>query len=185
MAIEIHISGSDAIAVKHEMRELLGATVSHVDHDDRPSPDIKNMTATEASMFSDQTGTGTEAPPTKPKRNRSKKEAVPEKTIPDASEDTAETAAADDQDEADQADAEASEAEVQYTHDDVRAALSKYMKKFGIGPTQIDGPRVLGMMFGEGVTKVSDVPNDQKSLAKAVAGIEEMTAKNGFKRVPV
>jgi hypothetical protein len=38
------------------------------------------------------------------------------------------------------------------------------------------------MLFGDSVTKVSAIPDDQESLAKAVAGIEEMTAKNPFKR---
>lgn len=81
---------------------------------------------------------------------------------------------------------EAAEAEVtkpaELTHDDVRAALQKYLTAFGTPAAMEDGPKVLTMMFGAEVTKVSAVPNDQASLAKAVAGIEEMLTKNPFAR---
>ncbi len=81
---------------------------------------------------------------------------------------------------------EAAEAEAtkpaELTHDDVRAALQKYLTAFGTPAAMEDGPKVLTMMFGAEVTKVSAVPSDQASLAKAVAGIEEMLVKNPFKR---
>lgn len=68
------------------------------------------------------------------------------------------------------------------THDDVRNALGKYVKAYGMAAAQEDGPKVITMMFGEGKAKVSDVPDTQEDLAKAVAGIEEMLQKNPFNR---
>lgn len=82
---------------------------------------------------------------------------------------------------------EAAEAEAtkpaELTHDDVRAALQKYLAAYGTPAAMEDGPKVLTMMFGAEVTKVSAVPGDQASLAKAVAGINEMLTKNPFARV--
>ena len=64
----------------------------------------------------------------------------------------------------------------------MRAALQKYLTAYGTPAAMEDGPKVLTMLFGAEVTKVSAVPADQASLAKAVAGIEEMLVKNPFKR---
>ena len=64
----------------------------------------------------------------------------------------------------------------------MRAALTKYLNAFGTPAAMEDGPKVLALMFGAEVTKVSQVPADQASLAKAVAGIEEMLTKNPFHR---
>jgi hypothetical protein len=66
------------------------------------------------------------------------------------------------------------------TLDDVRAALGKYVKAFGMAAAQEDGPRVLSMVCGDGVTKISAVPDDK--IAAVIAGIEEMLVKNPFKR---
>lgn len=68
------------------------------------------------------------------------------------------------------------------THDDVRAALKKYLDAYGTAAAMEDGPKVLTMLFGEGKVKVSDVPEDQEALQKAIAGIEEMRSKNPFSR---
>ena len=92
---------------------------------------------------------------------------------------TAEDAAQDAADEA--AEVEATK-EPELTHDDVRAALQKYLAAYGTPAAMEDGPKVLTMMFGAEVTKVSAVPADQASLAKAVAGIDEMLVKNPFNR---
>ena len=81
---------------------------------------------------------------------------------------------------------EAAEAETtktaDLTHDDVRAALKKYLDAYGTAAAMEDGPKVLKMLFGDTAAKVSDVPGDQDSLAKAIAGIDEMLTKNPFKR---
>ena len=92
---------------------------------------------------------------------------------------TAEDAAQDAADEA--AEVEATKAP-ELSHDDVRAALTKYLNAYGTPAAMEDGPKVLALMFGAEVTKVSQVPADQASLAKAVAGIEEMLTKNPFAR---
>lgn len=68
------------------------------------------------------------------------------------------------------------------THDDVRNELGAYVKAYGMAAAQEDGPKVIALMFGEGKTKVSDIPDDQASLAKAVAGVKEMTQKNPYER---
>ncbi len=92
---------------------------------------------------------------------------------------TAEDAAQDAADEA--AEAEATKAP-ELTHDDVRAALKRYLDAYGTPAAMEDGPKVLKMLFGDAAAKVSDVPSDQASLAKAIAGINEMLTKNPFKR---
>ena len=68
------------------------------------------------------------------------------------------------------------------TLDDVRNALGKYVKAYGMAAAQEDGPKCITLMFGEGKVKVSDVPDTQEALARAVAGIEEMIQKNPFNR---
>ena len=68
------------------------------------------------------------------------------------------------------------------THDDVRNALGAYVKAYGMPAAQEDGPKVITLMFGEGKSKVSDIPDTQEDLAKAVAGIKEMTTKNPYSR---
>lgn len=92
---------------------------------------------------------------------------------------TAEDAAQDAADEA--AEAEATKAP-ELSHDDVRAALKRYLDAYGTPAAMEDGPKVLKMLFGDAAAKVSDVPADQASLAKAIAGIDEMLTKNPFKR---
>lgn len=83
---------------------------------------------------------------------------------------------------------EAAEAETSkgadLTAEDVRAALTKYMAAYGSAAVMEDAPKVFAMLFGDGAAKVSDVPTDQASLSKAIAGIEEMREKNPFKRTP-
>jgi len=105
--------------------------------------------------------------------------AAPENRIDPAS------AADEAQDAADEAaEAEATKPAV-LTHDDVRAALKRYVDGYGMAAALEDGPKVLGMLFGAGVSKVSEVPDTQDALGKAVAGIQEMLTKNPFKREAV
>jgi hypothetical protein len=68
------------------------------------------------------------------------------------------------------------------THDDVRAALKKYVDAYGMPAAMEDGPKVFKMLFGDKAVKVSDVPTDQASLRQAIDGIGEMTRKNPFSR---
>lgn len=84
------------------------------------------------------------------------------------------------QDAADEAEEAAKQPDL--THDDVRAALTRYVQKFGMAAAMEDGPKVIAMLCGEGKVKVSDIPATQEALRKAVEGIDEMAAKNPFKR---
>lgn len=92
-------------------------------------------------------------------------------TVEDATQDAADEAA----------EAETTQAS-ELTHDDVRASLKKYLDAYGTAAAMEDGPKVLKMLFGDTAAKVSDVPSDQESLAKAIAGIDEMCQKNPFSR---
>jgi hypothetical protein len=90
------------------------------------------------------------------------------------------------EDAAQDAEDEAAEAEAvatpEATADDVRAALGKYVKAYGMPAAMEDGPKVLALLFGDKVAKISDIPADPASYAKAVAGIDEMLVKNPYKR---
>lgn len=102
-------------------------------------------------------------------------------------EDDAETVAQDEADETAETAAAVEErpADKKLTHDDVRHALAAYLKLFGMDACQQDGPKVITLVCGEGKVKMSDIPDDQTVLAKVVAGIAEMTAKNPFSRTKV
>ena len=93
-----------------------------------------------------------------------------------------EDAAQDAADEAAEAEKVKAAAGGKLTHDDVRSALKGYVTAFGMQAAMEDGPKVITLVVGEGKVKVSDIPDDQDVLAKVIAGIEEMTAKNPFKR---
>ena len=86
------------------------------------------------------------------------------------------------QDIKDEADEAAAIATTALTHDDVRTALRRYQTTFGVPAAIEDGPKLLRKLFGAHVAKISDIPADQASLASAIAGAEEMLAKNPFGR---
>lgn len=69
------------------------------------------------------------------------------------------------------------------THDDVRQTLGRYVKKFGMDAAQADGMKVIGLVCGSDVVKISDIPNAK--IAGVIAGIEEALAKNPFGRKAV
>ena len=48
--------------------------------------------------------------------------------------------------------------------------------------TMEDGPKVLQIVFGEGITSAGKIPESAENYAKAVSGINEMLTKNPFKR---
>ncbi|AKR54365.1 hypothetical protein XM25_00805 [Devosia sp. H5989] len=71
------------------------------------------------------------------------------------------------------------------TLDDVRAALGKYVKAYGMAAAQEDGPKVIALVLGkkhspEAPCKISDIPDDK--IAAAIAGVEEMIQKNPYNR---
>jgi hypothetical protein len=95
---------------------------------------------------------------------------------------TAEDAAQDKADE--QAEAEAT-APATLTHDSVRDVLGRYVKAYGMEATMTDGPAIFAKLFGEGKAKVSDIPDAQEDLARAVAAIEAALTENPFDRKAV
>ena len=107
---------------------------------------------------------------------------------PDNPEDVAQDAA----DEAAETAAQKAETGGKLTLDDVRTKIGGYVKLFGMDAAQKDGPTVIAMVIGESTEKgddgkprprkVSDIPDDQAVIQKVIAGVEEMTAKNPFKR---
>lgn len=89
------------------------------------------------------------------------------------------------QDAADEAAETAATRKADATLDDVRGALGDYVAKFGMAAAQEDGPKVLKLLFGDGVAKISTIPEGADNFARAVAGVREMTEKNPFKREAV
>jgi hypothetical protein len=72
------------------------------------------------------------------------------------------------------------------TLDDVRKGLGEYVKLYGMAAAQEDGPKLIQKVLGDNTKlKVSDLPDDQAVLAKAVAGTKELCEKNPFKRAKV
>lgn len=96
--------------------------------------------------------------------------------------DSAETEKQDAADEAAETAAEQTDAGPALTLDDIRKATSPYSTKYGMEALQADLPKVLALVCGDDVKKVSQVPDDQAKIKKVIAGIAEMTAKNPFKR---
>jgi len=68
--------------------------------------------------------------------------------------------------EQDMADEAAEAASDTLTHDDVRAAVGEYTRKFGIVAAQKAIPALLGM-------PIAEIPNDQESLRAAIAAIKD------------
>jgi hypothetical protein len=79
------------------------------------------------------------------------------------------------------------------TRDEVVAAMIAYAKKYD-GPTadpangatmpfaNEDCPKVFKMLFGEEVFSLSRIPADPEAYEKTLAGLQEMTEKDPFKR---
>lgn len=68
------------------------------------------------------------------------------------------------------------------TADDVRAAMNRYVKAFGMAATQEDGPKILRGLFGDGVDKVSLIPAEAAAYARAAVAFDEAIASNPYNR---
>ncbi|MCH4543177.1 hypothetical protein [Ochrobactrum sp. A-1] len=76
------------------------------------------------------------------------------------------------------------------TLDDVKSAMLDYAEKFDgqrtdfnkMPNTMADCPAIFKLIFGDKVTKLSEIPADGEAYAKAVSGIREAIAKDPFKR---
>jgi ribosomal protein S20 len=198
--INIHIEATTAADARRQMLELLNVNIVAAPTSLTPASETQTgsgetvITNTpRAGETAEQTEARTNRAPTKAQIKAAEKAAAkaaaeqaasnihsaPESRV--GPEDTPEVDA---QDQADEK-AEVEETKKELTHDDVRAALGTYVKKFGMDATQIDGPKVFKLIFGEKVAKISDIPPDQESLQKAVDGLNEMLAKNPYGREAV
>lgn len=77
-----------------------------------------------------------------------------------------------------------------FTRDDVKAAMIAYAKKYDVDQanlpfTQTDVPATLKSLFDGKVSKLSEIPDDQASLRKAVLGIRGITEANPYGRKAV
>ncbi len=103
-------------------------------------------------------------------------------------EDDAATVEQDEADEAAETEAAVDErpADKKLTHDDVRNALGGYVKLYGMAAAQEDGPKVIALALkNPEIVKVSAIPETQEALGAVVAGVEEMSRVNPFKRAKV
>lgn len=194
--IQVTFDGECAKSILHDMARFIAgyqpqAVVSEV-ATDKGDPNLY-VNATEAMIAAADEASFpapiSVAPAEKKTRKRRTKVAEPaaissgeERVGP---EDSPETQAADAADE--QAESDAAKADnPAVTHDDVRGALGAYVKTYGMAAAQEDGPKLLALAFpGKGVVKISDIPDDQASLKSALAGVNEMTAKNPYERAAV
>jgi hypothetical protein len=70
--------------------------------------------------------------------------------------------------------------------DSVRAAFDQYVKHYGVMAAQIDGPIMLGRVFGNSLQRIKDVPeDDQAKLGRIIAMVEGAILTNEFKRPAV
>ncbi|MBI2240266.1 MAG: hypothetical protein HYU59_05615 [Magnetospirillum gryphiswaldense] len=182
MPVEIKIWHEDAAQTLAELRVLAGGFAATYTGP-LTSGSVADSQAAAEPTIATAAATSTTVAEEPAKRKRRAKAETPETARTEAgaqagTSETTEDAAQDDADEQAESDIEKKE----LTRDDVRAVLGKYVQKFGMDAAQEDGPKVIALMFGEGKSKVSDIPEDQDALAKAVAGVEEMLAKNPYNR---
>lgn len=175
LAENARMSEEDAEAQKAEAIAATEAMQAEAHKRERGKPAPGRARRTKEEIAEDEAAEKAEAAASAPAEPQMAISTGEERIDPTTAEDAAQDAA----DEA--AEAETTKAP-ELSHDDVRAALKKYLDAYGTPAAMEDGPKVLKMLFGDNAAKVSDVPGDQASLAKAIAGIEEMLAKNPFSR---
>jgi hypothetical protein len=177
--IQITINAHDAADARRQMLDLLTSFVL-------APPGIQFPIEPTGTAGTAGTAQATSDTPVKPASRGRKKAAEAEAARSISTGEERADPAVEAQDKADEkAETDAQKAEVKkLTHDDVRTELGAYVKKFGMPAAQEDGPKVLALCFGEGKSKVSDIPDTQEALQKAVDGIKEMLEKNPFKREP-
>lgn len=176
--IEIRINVETAVEARSIMAELLGTTAA------APSASVTvTEQAKESTLETVRKQTAAEK---KAAKKAEEEAAAAARQISSGTEERVDPAV-EAQDKADEsAETAAAKADApKLTHDDVRAVLGDYVKAFGMPAAQEDGPKVLALIFGEGKSKVSDIPDMQDALEKAVAGIKEMLEKNPYKREAV
>lgn len=134
-----------------------------------------------------------EPEPPKKRARRTKAEIEAERAAGHTAPEPEPTPEDDAQDAADEAAEDEAASVAELTHEDVRAALGAYVKRYGMEAAQEDGPRCIALVLTGDMNatkdgaayKVSSIPNEQGVLRKVVDGIEEMGTRNPFKRTPV
>ena len=84
------------------------------------------------------------------------------------------------QDEADEAADAAVSNGGKLTHDNLRDVMATYVKAYGLPAAQEDVPKVFAGLFGEGVVKVSQVPEDR--IADAIEAVKKAGRENTYGR---
>lgn len=213
MPITITITADTAADARHELEELLGRPemAFTVNAEIQPTAGFASPLTADAADVQVAADVQAPADPVPaaepPKRTRKKAEAkavvepaveppTEEAVEPEVEPEVEETIEPEVEEttEADAADEPAPEPDVvesfkvdgKWTHDSVRNALMTYAEKFAMSSAQQDGPKALAVVFpGAGIEKISNIPDDQTALEKAVRGFVEMTQKNPYKRTPV
>lgn len=168
MSVQIIIDGATAADVLNEMERILGTPA---EPPVAQAPEADTQPAKEEKAVTEEAPATTEPVQEKPKRGRkSKKTEEPTgANITDNPEDRV-NPQDDAQDAADERAEEESSATEALTHDDVREAASGYIAKFGMEAASVD---LIGCLEkAVGVKKMSQIPDDQESLAKAVAAFQ-------------
>lgn len=189
MPVEITVRNEDATVALQELgilaanlvtteagAKLLGTVATAANKTfDKVLNENNARAALEQTLGAGATLSAASAPETSKRRGRPPKAATkaPEPVLEPPAETPKDVA----QDEADEIaeEAETTVAEPVLTHDDIRAAMGDYVKKYGIQNAQADVPKIMG------APKASAVPDD--GIAAAVAALKEAVAKNPFERV--
>jgi hypothetical protein len=68
----------------------------------------------------------------------------------------------------------------------VRSAFDVYVQKFGVAAAQIDGPIILGRIYGPAIGRIKDIPEDDTGkMGRVIAAVEGAILTNEFGREAV
>lgn len=181
MPVKIEITGQVAAEALSELTDLAAALVPTTSASPCPHPHVPNA-VTVAALREAEMQTATEVvihqqanEPAPAKRTRKPKTAEATPSIQAKPENRVDPAT----EAQDTADEKAEQAPAQgrpLSGDDVRAAMTDYLKKYGKVAAMEDGPKILG------VAKISELGDDQEKLRKAVEDTASAVANNPFKR---
>lgn len=123
-----------------------------------------------------------DATPPAPEGNGNISDSPEDRTDPQNPE-PADDAATQAADAADEAAETAANSDGKLTHDDVRNVLGKYRTAYGMEAAMVDGPIILQEVCGEGVVKISSIPEDQ--IAAVIDAVKAAGKANRFERAVV
>lgn len=65
----------------------------------------------------------------------------------------------------------------------IREAFGRYAREYGDDQVVVDGPVILRRIFGNGVSKITDIPTDDPAkLSRVIAAVDAAIMTNEFKR---